>query len=182
LCDAHRLPLIPPHLESYLFGETSLLLGSGASEDAPPAFAVAMLPVGMDPDDDTVQALRAAGLSQAEVASQRLAMMNLQRQQQQQQQPMLLSPPSKEQLDRENSVVVEILTEDEWIALQQWWPKVHSNFCLGFTVVGDGGITWSTPPCRDCDPSGHFTRSDLYVKNRARIKKSSARAPVSLEY
>ena len=95
---------------------------------------------------------------------------------------MLLSPPTKEQLDCENSVVVEILTEQEWIALQQWWPKVHSNFCLGFTVIEDGGILWSAPPCCDCDPNGYFARSDLYVKNRARINKSSARASVHLEY
>jgi hypothetical protein len=169
-------------LESYLYGETSQLLGSGEREDAPPASVIAMLPVGMDPDDEIVQALRAAGLSQAEVASQRLAMMNLQRQQA----PMVMSPPpTKQQLDRENSVVVEILSQDEWIALQNWWPKVHSTFCLGFTVGEDGGITWSTPPCRDCDPSGHFTRSDLYVKNRARTwikKSSSSRPPASLEY
>jgi hypothetical protein len=192
LCDAHRLPLIPPHLESYLYGETLQLLGSsGEREDAPPASSavVAVLPGRMDLNDETVQALRAAGLSRAEVACQRLAMMNLERQQQQQQAPVALSSsptPTKEQLDRENSVVVEILTQDEWIALQKWWPKMHSALCLGFTVGQDGGITWSTPPCRDCDPSGHLTRCDLYVKNRARtwIKKSSSssRPPASLEY
>jgi hypothetical protein len=88
-------------------------------------------------------------------------MMNLQCQQA----PMaLLLAPSKEQLDRENSVVVEILTQAEWIALQQWWPKVHSAFCLGFSVGEDGRTTWSTPPCCDCDPSGHFARPHLYVK------------------
>lgn len=196
LCDAHRLPLIPPHLESYLYGETGQLLGttSASTEEMPPpaaASAVASIPVvGLAPnDEDTIQALRAAGLSPGEVASQRMAMMNLERRAAAAaavaDQPSILSP-TRDQLDRENSVVVEILTHDELVALQKWWPKVHSNLKFGFTVGVDGSISWSIPPCRDCDPSSHYCRSDLHVKNRARgwIKKSSdkKRAPASLEY
>ena len=190
LCDAHRLPLIPPHLESYLHSETCQLLGwsgGAVTDDVPPAAAAAVAfipPVGLGPDEDTLQALRAAGLSPAEVASQRMAMINLERR-------VLveapaISAPTNDQLDRENSVVVEILTHDEWNALQKWWPRAHSSFSFRFTVGVDGTISWSVPPCRDCDPSGQFCRSDLYVKNRARgwVKKSSdkKRAPASLEY
>ena len=153
--------------------------------------AVASIPVvGLAPnDEDTLQALRAAGLSPGEVASQRMAMMNMERR------ALLLlqfkklssfASPTRDQLDRENSVVVEILTHDELVALQKWWPKVHSNLSFGFTIGASGEISWSIPPCRDCDPSSHYCRSDLYVKNRARgwIKKSSdkKRAPASLEY
>jgi len=193
LCDAHRLPLIPPHLESYLYGETCQLLGtSGAVEDVPPLAAAAFVPVvGLAPnDEDIIQALHAAGLSPGEVASQRMAMMNLERRAvadaQQQQVHNAFMSPTKDQLDRENSVVVEILTQEELKALKKWWPKVHSNLSFGFTVDANGNVSWSIPPCRDCDPSGQFCRSDLYVKNRARgwVKKSSdkKRAPASLEY
>jgi len=31
LCDAHRLPLIPPHLQSFLCGETASLMDTAAS-------------------------------------------------------------------------------------------------------------------------------------------------------
>jgi hypothetical protein len=180
-------------LESYLYGETSQLLGtSGAIEDAAPAAAAAFVPVvGLAPnDEDTIQALRAAGLSLSEVASQRMAMINLERRvimEQHQAPPMMASPPTRDQLDRENMVVVEILTHEELTALLSWWPKVHSNLDFGFTVDMNGNVSWSIPPCRDCDPSGHYCRSNLYVKNRARgwVKKSCSdkkRAPASLEY
>lgn len=201
LCDAHRLPMIPPHLESYLYGETCQLFETTSNvEEASSSPAVASLPptVGLAPnDEDTIQALRAAGLSPSEVASQRMAMMNLERHrsaaaaaEQQQapplQQQQVCTTPTKQQLDRENGVVVEILTHDEWIALQKWWPKVHSNWTFGFTVDAHGNVSWSIPPCRDCDPTGQYSRCDLYVKNRARgwVKKSSdrKRAPASLEY
>jgi hypothetical protein len=61
---------------------------------------------------------------------------------------------------KENSVVAE----GKWIALQEWWLKIHSSFCLGFTVCEYGGMTWRTTHYRDCDPSGHSMRCDFYVK------------------
>jgi hypothetical protein len=167
-------------------------------EQAAAAAAVASIPVvGLvpnDDEDDMIQALRAAGLSPGEVASQRMAMVNLERrnaifnmEQQQQQQPSTAALLNH-QLDRENSVVVEIVTHDELVALLKCFcpATVHSNLTFGFTVSSSGTISWSIPPCRDCDPSHHYCRSDLHVKNRARawVKKSceKKRAPASLEY
>lgn len=63
-----------------------------------------------------------------------------------------------EQLDRENYRVVEILTDEEFTALEKWWPDISVNYALRFAVAKDGSgrrnIIWSTPPCRECDASG----------------------------
>ena len=61
---------------------------------------------------------------------------------------------TNEMLDKENSVVVEILTDEEYSALVKWWPHVHSLFCLRFSVCDSGVVEWSVPPCRECDASG----------------------------
>uniref|UniRef100_A0A7S1D1E5 Uncharacterized protein n=1 Tax=Cyclophora tenuis TaxID=216820 RepID=A0A7S1D1E5_CYCTE len=124
----------------------------------------------MGPDQATLDALRSAGVSQQELDAQRFAYMSLG------QSPRTPRPDlhrgssslsnnnntnnnnnntTNELLDKENNVVVEILTDEEYTALEKWWPRVHSSFCLRFSVdVGDGSIEWSTPPCRDCDASG----------------------------
>jgi len=113
LCDAHRLPLIPPHLQAFLTGQASQLLGSSgnlttstssslsnmeSSESniivPPPVAAVnnrAGLIPGQAPDAASIEALRAAGLSPTQVGAQIAAMQSLERQrllalQQQQQQ------------------------------------------------------------------------------------------------
>mmetsp|Transcript_33160 Transcript_33160/g.97834 ORF Transcript_33160/g.97834 Transcript_33160/m.97834 type:complete len:736 (-) Transcript_33160:59-2266(-) len=254
LCDAHRLPLVPPHLETYLYGDTpTLLVGSGNNNapyfaddaDAPltgpstPATASAVAapspfsatPVGYNPiqshsteepdnadttygaqaaaaaaasekeeeEEAIIVALRAAGLSEAELNAQRLAMQNHERQSHMAaatasaSSSSLLQSPSgsfrrqssvatpntpitpgnapnadgadgatresiNEQLDRENYRVVEILTDEEFTALEKWWPDISVNYALRFAVteddVGGRSIVWSTAPCRECDASG----------------------------
>eukprot|EP00580_Thalassiosira_gravida_P004670 CAMPEP_0201656352 /NCGR_PEP_ID=MMETSP0493-20130528/46481_1 /ASSEMBLY_ACC=CAM_ASM_000838 /TAXON_ID=420259 /ORGANISM="Thalassiosira gravida, Strain GMp14c1" /LENGTH=550 /DNA_ID=CAMNT_0048132963 /DNA_START=1 /DNA_END=1653 /DNA_ORIENTATION=+ len=237
LCEAHNLPLVPPHLESFLRGETSTLLGSGSSMSsssvgvagnndgdggddgsgsnnvAYPAHVVGAHPTGNRlggnrrhdnggmsrgiSDAETRQALRAAGLSEGEIHAQRAAMVGIEDgmrhasivrdvrtrprsdstghpQQQQQQQHVV----TNEQLDRENQVVVEILTDEEASALEKWWPRCHGGaYALRFAVVAnDGGgsegrgagrkeVVWSTAPCRECDPSSR-SATDFVVRNR----------------
>lgn len=207
LCEAHSLPLIPPHLESYLRGETLTLLGGNsasalnveegvASMPRVAAAAAAAAPAlqrqgsRTNADAEMLQALRAAGLTEAEVHAQRVAMAgiedNMRRANihgiqdlradnamndavgQQQQQDRTIT---NEQLDRENRVVVEILTDDEVTALEKWWPRCHGGtYALRFAVVegsapGRTEILWSTIPCRECDPSSRST-ANFVVRNR----------------
>jgi len=291
LCDAHRLPLIPPHLESFLYGESTSLLGtssdiviseshndggieesslslltSASASTSSPSVAIASvtrqsssnvvtihdaattnrnispstsmplpsspaLPVGFYPvdqrlgytngrsrsnqhlsytrqrqrqesqahsdlDQQMLSTLRASGLSEAEIQLQRLAMIQIEEQLRQQQQReeenqyhhevgsdnisnnnivAMMSPEDiranlNAKLDRENKVVVEILTEAEFTALEQWWPEIHSSYALNFAVVEKGGegteIMWTTAPCRGCDASGYY--HDVVVRNRSR--------------
>mmetsp|Transcript_48316 Transcript_48316/g.102758 ORF Transcript_48316/g.102758 Transcript_48316/m.102758 type:complete len:643 (+) Transcript_48316:534-2462(+) len=235
LCEAHNLPLVPPHLESFLRGETSTLLGGanavaaagiGGTDGeenvgrAPPvgaAFPGAGDRLGHGPprgisatDAETLQALRAAGMSEVELHAQRVAMAGMERDfehvsindapqgrarsgslgwqgqpQQQQQRPVVVT---NEQLDRENRVVVEILTDEEASALERWWPRCHGGtYALRFAVVADvrggggGGsssssnseVLWNTAPCRECDPSSRsMTAGRFVVRNRLQQKRN----------
>ena len=226
LCDAHRLPLIPPHLEAFLYGETSSLLSvsnnnlmgstygssleDGRLSDGGHVLSLQRpLPVGLYPVDEqlgradnsslrtansihTVEALRVSGVSEAEIQSQRLAMLQLEEQQQRRireqneryaatsavednMTPEERQAYIKAQLDRQNKVVVEILTDEEFNALQKWWPDIHSNYALKFAIVenednsGKTEVIWTTSPCRECEPSGSANH-DFVVRNRSRIK------------
>ena len=187
LCYEHRLPLIPPHLEAYLYGETSHLWATKAevAASSPEATNTAAsrspagLPVGMNPvDTETWNALRAAGISQQELDAQRALSLAVLR-------PQTTPRPAvsnNEVLDMENSVVVEILTDEEFTALEKLWPDIQPTFDLRFSVGGDD-ICWSTLPCRACDPSSR--NYDLSVRHCTRTKKigSLKKAPVaSLDY
>jgi hypothetical protein len=223
LCHAHRLPLLPPHLEAYIYGETSQLLtsittslsttpppppprwceevtiGSSSVAAASSSRTVSPVVVGIRPalDPTAVQALLSAGLSPAELAVQQRAMMQLEQQRRQ----VPIPPPPRaatataaaatplssqalnDLLDSENHVVVEIVPDDEWRALQETksWPQQH-HFSVSFTVADDDDdeqeqdegmcrrrhISFSTLPCRDCDASGKASSSNLCLKTRAR--------------
>jgi hypothetical protein len=188
LCDAHNLPLVPPHLESFLSGETSTLYGSpnnsatGSEEVARMPTAAASLRSSAVSDAETLQVLRAAGLSELEVHTQRVAMMELEEERQRAAYAALTHQllsgaevdraATNEQLDRENRVVVEILTDEEVSALEKWWPHVNIMYGIRFAVIeteSDGNtrreVLWHTLPCRECDPS---SRADakFVVRNR----------------
>jgi hypothetical protein len=175
LCHGHRLPLIPPHLEAYLFGETGQLLTCLEAASSPPVAVSPSsggLPVGMSPvDAESWNAMRAAGISQQELNAQRSLS---QLQPQQRIMPHPVSPPArsnKELLDMENGVVVEILTDQEFTELVKWWPDSNC-FSLRFSVLdGSNEIEWSTLPCRDCDASGK--NYALSVRNRTRSSRSN---------
>jgi hypothetical protein len=194
LCDAHKLPLLPPHLEAFLRGETPQLLTSVKPEHnmaSSPAAAFTTSPVGVQPtlDAATVNALMAAGVSPTELGAQRLAMMQLEEEQQQLQgaagggsQQRRDSACNNDLLDRENHVVVELVTKDEWDALQETgcWPKQASDFIVSVTIplAKDGGgdragsfFRFSTHPCRDCDPTGLRFTSCASIKNKFRSKR-----------
>ena len=144
----------------------------------------------MPPDQSTVQAMLEAGLSEDQVGHQLAALRLLEQQRQQNvimldniDAPVAVSTPSRnELLDRENHAVVEILSKEEYQALEACWPP-GSSFGLRLEVC-KGRDVWCTQLCRECDATGRS--HDFHVKNRARswVKKSSEkpRAPASLEY
>jgi len=282
LCDEHKLPLIPTHLESYLYGETSSLLhsngfvvsssnsamvgsigggggeaggsgsrgssgGSSGSDIGTLAGLERMtvsssrpLPqsiVGLNPieqrtvaqrpisassssstqrnnndHDSMLDDLRASGLSIAEIETQRQMMHQLEEWRREQSvayehhhhavasattpttattsnstTTIITSPPptimmspeerranDSAQLDRENNVVVEILTDEELTALMRWWPDVHSSYSLKFAIVeseeggGNMDVVWTTSPCRHCDKTGRASHVEVVVRNRCR--------------
>jgi hypothetical protein len=201
LCDEHRLPLLPPHLEAYLYGDSQQLLVAGTSshgDDAESSTATAAAEAsilhrpfvpGQAMDLDTLNALRAAGLSESEVASQLDAMRNLEVRNNAASAVGTSSQPSaslhtkNELLDQENHSVVELLTQEEFTALEESWPEKAHVFCLRVAVDAQGKSTFSTPQCRACDATG---RQDalLSVRNRSRSRMSAERALVkaNLEY
>mmetsp|Transcript_26309 Transcript_26309/g.52421 ORF Transcript_26309/g.52421 Transcript_26309/m.52421 type:complete len:490 (+) Transcript_26309:532-2001(+) len=193
LCDAHNLPLVPPHLESFLLGETPSLLccnSVGATDGVAsmPATPSTVASAVSTSNVETLQALRAAGLSELEVQAQRVAMIELEESRQRasfndaNQARFEIETQSEraatnEQLDRENRVVVEILSDEEVSALEKWWPRVHGFYALRFAVVESSSyhrpeILWSTVPCRECDPS---SRSSANFVLRNRLQKRGYR-------
>lgn len=184
LCDAHKLPLLPPHLKAFLRGETPQLYAcvkegnqnGGFSSPSPvissvvaSSVAVPRSPVGVQPvlDIETINAFVASGLSRIEVATQRMAMMRLEEEQQQRvihnnhfgspRESISSSVPcNNELLDRENHVVTELVTREEWLALQETgcWRNQISPYSMCVTVDKDGSFAFPTLPCRECDPTG----------------------------
>ena len=163
LCDAHKLPLVPPHLKAFLHGQTSTLLASTSTiqqdfrrkDQIPHETMVA------------AEEMVAAGILRREdIDSQRRSMRGFsQRHAQIETQP---NDPRQTSnlLDKENRVVVKILTDDEFCVLEKFWPD--SSFAMRFAVTVDDGhtnISWSTSPCRECD-AGH-PNAGYVVKNRA---------------
>jgi hypothetical protein len=205
LCDAHNLALLPPHLEAFLYGESSQLLeGSGSNIPVSTVASVspAALPPGQGPTLESIQAMRLLGLSDNEISRQVSAMRSIEGQQQQLQREALAinaaameaaaSVSRNELLDRENHSVVEILSQAEFRALTACWPGTNV-FALRFTVqtsldgvaavaapTGDalvcGGVNFCTPVCRSCDSTGR--QCSMSIKNRARgwVKKSTEKS------
>jgi hypothetical protein len=129
-----------------------------------------MIP-GQGPDDAVIQALRAAGLTQAEVNLQITAMLSLQQQQRLPPPPAMapvvvpaLSSVSKnELLDKENHIVVEIVTLAEYTALEQLYAG-NNSFGVCFAVE-NGRALFETRPCEKCDATGR--QCSITVRNRA---------------
>jgi len=203
LCDAHKLVLLPPHLEAFLRGETAQLFASvkenrqdGVSSPSPVIASVAAAsvviprsPVGVQPvlDAETIHALMAAGISRAEAAAQVTAMQQLEEGRERDRLSRLSigrreternestsSVCNNKLLDRENHVVVELVTHEEWLALQEagCWRKQVSTYSMCVTVDNDGSFALSTLPCRECDPTGlRFSPSCASMKNMFRSKR-----------
>lgn len=190
LCDAHRLTLLPPHLEAYLYGETSQLLLSkkqmedeSVVDDPSQAFSSPVARrsvVGLSPPP-VAATPEELGLSPAELAQQQRAMMSLERQREEEQRQRFLDDdrPKRsagEQLDRENYCCVEILAEEEVEALSELWPT-SSVFKLSFQVFPGQDVVFSTQPCRECDASGMANfckipklKASLRAAHQARVR------------
>jgi len=216
-CAAHKLPLIPPHLQDYLYGITSSLLlhdctatttAAAASTSSniatlsttlqqelritPPRPPVGLGPITIHPTQRTQQqqqemisTLRASGLSLMEIENQRMAMEQMEQQQQRttatttsSSSPILLSLEERrvqeinEQLDRENEVVVEIVTEEELDALEKWFPEMQFSYALKFVILDSNNdyddILWSTTPCRECAGCFASGKQQCTIRNRCR--------------
>mmetsp|Transcript_30957 Transcript_30957/g.45902 ORF Transcript_30957/g.45902 Transcript_30957/m.45902 type:complete len:552 (-) Transcript_30957:77-1732(-) len=179
LCDAHRIPLLPPHLEAWLHGETLHLF------DTKPKVSVAVAQQRRPSvvDAEMRRALRGAGLSEAELHAQVRAMALVEHQQQQAavRPTQRTTTVDKEQLDRDNQVVVEVLTDEEYTALEKWWP-CQAKFSLKFQIVpsdddfGGHEVLWSTFPCRACDAS---SKSCLYSRSCSNTQNHHHRSSVT---
>lgn len=181
LCDAHKCALLPPHLEAFLMGLTTQLLSTVKVQPfeavvVSPRASHAAIPVGLQPilDIATLNSMMAAGMTQAEVATQQMAMLRLQHGEVTAPIEALASPPRdisaslNDMLDRENHIVVELVTEAEWLALQDTgcWPKSHGQFSIQVSVQDDQSFSFSTNPCRECDPTGSRYLACAEVKYR----------------
>ena len=217
LCDAHRMALLPPHFEAFLSGESSQLLEAVGTWQTPAHTVPVSLPAsppGLAPVE-ALMAMRALGLTEAEISHQVVAMRSIEAQRLRHQRQQAVNNGGEGEdfesnnvsrnalLDRENHSVVEILTEDEFRALEACWSGL-AVFALRFTVRQQQqqgsqltrndtedddtfvhcGVNFCTPVCASCDATGR--RCSVSVKNRARgwVKKSAekTRAPASLEY
>jgi hypothetical protein len=178
LCACHGAPLLPPHVDLYLAGIASQLLESTTTslpsqQDATAGGATGMMIPGQGPDEAAIQALRAAGLSDTEVHIQLAAMrsIELQRQQRVVQPPAPVhnhntaanATPKNELLDRENHVVVEIVTHAEFAALANLYAG-NNSYGISF-VVSHGRAVFETSACRKCDATGR--QCQVTLRNRA---------------
>ena len=114
--------------------------------------------------DNTRNALIAAGLSHTELAAQRIAMLQLEEQQQHPTSSVTNhrrtssvrneSGCNNKLLDCENHVVVELVTHEEWLALQQETGCWIGGTQHLVTVENDGHFSLSTSRCFECNPTG----------------------------
>ncbi|MGK3758283.1 MAG: hypothetical protein ACI8RD_010597 [Bacillariaceae sp.] len=139
-------------------------------------------PGGRTLDAELMNALSAAGISRVDMAAQRRAMLQLEEQQhdrlqqqnqQQYEEAAIASPTTprrrressssccnNELLDRENHAVIELVTHEELLELQQQtgcWSKQEQlslTYSMCVTVEKNGTHGFSTLPCRECDPTG----------------------------
>ena len=163
LCDAHRLALLPPHLEAYLYGESDHLFDSSSSynkakspkhsADTAPAIATLfsdivdrqypLVPPGQGPTQESILAMRSLGLDEYEIGRQLSAIRVIEARNERlnQQEDMTSSAISRnELLDQENYHVVEILSETEFRNLLGCWSASTSVYVLRF-IVNRGDVT-----------------------------------------
>lgn len=202
LCHAHRLLLVPPHLDQFLLGKSNQLMSAsceqqgqgratsggvaglsspdssirGSTSATSISSPFARSPPGAAPDQDSFQAVRAAGFSWEEISRQMNAIRLLETNNTAAPLGHVASSTIRNDLlDLENYSVVEILSAAEYAALEKWFP--HPSFALTFEKRGNnsGKIAWSTPVCYDCDASGKS--SHVSIKQRSRYCSK-----VNLEY
>lgn len=184
LCHAHRLLLVPPHLQTYLSGQSGgLWSGESATPPPLPVGSPRGAPIGAGPDPDALLALQVAGLSINEVSLQLNAMRHLETNNTAAPLGVLCSPTRNELLDQENHRVVEILTATEMASLERCWAQ--PSFLISFDIANgkasaSTSVAYSTPCCFDCDATGR--QYDLRVKHRTRGNTKRGPSQPNLEY
>jgi hypothetical protein len=183
LCDAHRLALLPPHLEAYLYGESGHLfdsLGGPRMHSDSNAHPPEMLPPGQGPTEESILAMRSLGLNENEIGMQLSAIRLIEARNERLRriEDDATAVTRNELLDQENYNVVEILTETEFRALIACWSATTSVYVLSFvvkngTVISIAAVTeressigcgpedascsdFSISVCRSCDATGRY--------------------------
>jgi hypothetical protein len=147
LCDAHRLALLPPHLEAYLYGESNHLFDSCSSSGGGPPWSPNAtlpepdpLPPGQGPTQESILAMRSLGLNENEIGMQLSALRRIEARNERLRREQLLQEEANaavsrnELLDQENYHVVEIVSETEFRALIGCWAAATSVYVLRFVV------------------------------------------------
>jgi hypothetical protein len=198
LCDAHRLALLPPHLEAYLYGESHHLFDSSFSGGLPRSPQASVpeqetLPPGQGPTQESILAMRSLGLNENEIGMQLSALRRIEarndryQREQRLQEEANTSASRNELLDQENYHVVEILSETEFRALIGCWAAATSVYVLRFTVQAgvvtsisatterdsnggpeDAASDFGVSVCRSCDATGRYQ----CVKGKQRCSRS----------
>ena len=161
LCDAHRLALLPPHLEAYLYGESDHLFDSSSSynnvksqrlgSDISSAIATLhsdtvehqypLVAPGQGPTQESILAMRSLGLDEYEIGRQLSALRVIEARNERLNQHDDTNAISRnEQLDQENYHVVEVLSETEFRNLLGCWSASTSVYVLRF-IVNRGIVT-----------------------------------------
>jgi hypothetical protein len=151
LCDAHRLALLPPHLEAYLYGESDNLFDSSGSVFGKNMVASSIaslqndsaenlypsLPPGQAPTQESILAMRSLGLDENEIGRQLSALRLIEARNERinYQDDVNNAVSRNELLDQENYHVVEILSELEFRNLLGCWSASTSVYVLQFIVL-----------------------------------------------
>jgi len=175
LCDVHKLPLLPTHLERYLRGESpgcalfppSTPLSGQDTHDTQAnsrVFFSATTAHGrvVSPTRESDQGITSALLAAA--AADGISAINLDRELEAQRQALLNLSTSPRQpsfstaLDRDIQTLVEIVTDEEFSALEhEFWPGMQGTcFTLRFDIAttaceASSTLEWFYKPCRECE-------------------------------
>eukprot|EP00617_Octactis_speculum_P019646 CAMPEP_0185754288 /NCGR_PEP_ID=MMETSP1174-20130828/12924_1 /TAXON_ID=35687 /ORGANISM="Dictyocha speculum, Strain CCMP1381" /LENGTH=317 /DNA_ID=CAMNT_0028432431 /DNA_START=205 /DNA_END=1158 /DNA_ORIENTATION=- len=137
LCEAHQLPLIPPHLRQFL---------CNCHSSFPPSFPHLRVFL--------CQQIGFSVLMAVSFPSCKLVIGGIIKARERD--SLLLA---LDQTEHQSQHVCEVVTEDEYDALLGLYPNEPTGLSVGF-AISDHGIEWATAPCTSCD-AGHLDQHFL---------------------